>query len=246
MPLPIALRSTVRRHGMQAVAGLWLLASPALGQQPAMPEASPQGRAVLYEEDANTPAGRSLAGVVEWQLLPARGKTGTTILANVKIPGRPIGLSFLLYRNDDPAVAASHVIDLIFEPPSDSGGIEQSPGILMKPAENVKGEPLTASSVKLTTNQFVIRLSNAPADLSKNLTLLRDRSWIDIPIVYGNKKRAIIAVEKGLVGIKAFGDMLASQAPPPAASPQPPQPAASPPPPPPQPRRPRRAAPKAF
>ncbi len=215
---------------------LLILATPASGQQPAMPEAQPQVRAVLYEEDPNIREGRSLTGAVDWQLLPPRGKNGPTVVGDIRIAGRPIGLSLLFYRNDDPAVAASHVIDLIFQPPPDSGGIEQAPGILMKPAEQLKGQPLTASSVKLTTNQFVIRLSNAPADLSKNLALLRDRPWIDIPIVYGNKQRAIIAVEKGLTGTKAFADMLASQPFSPTVSPSPPPSR--------QPRRPQQASPK--
>jgi hypothetical protein len=34
--------------------------------------------------------------------------------------------------------------------------------------------------------------------------LLRERAWFDIPIVYVNQHRAILAVEKGLSGQRAF------------------------------------------
>jgi hypothetical protein len=37
-----------------------------------------------------------------------------------------------------------------------------------------------------------------------NVELLRERSWFDIPIVYGESARAILALEKGTSGERAF------------------------------------------
>ena len=47
-------------------------------------------------------------------------------------------------------------------------------------------------------------------DLQRNIALLKERSWFDIPIIYHNNRRAILAVEKGAPGEKAFADALAA------------------------------------
>ena len=39
--------------------------------------------------------------------------------------------------------------------------------------------------------------------------LLKERAWFDIPIVYNNGRRAILAVEKGNPGERAFNDAFA-------------------------------------
>ena len=40
--------------------------------------------------------------------------------------------------------------------------------------------------------------------MQRNLQLLKERSWFDIPIVYNNGRRAILAIEKGTPGDRAF------------------------------------------
>jgi hypothetical protein len=39
------------------------------------------------------------------------------------------------------------------------------------------------------------------ADMQRNVELLRELSWFDIPIVYDDGHQAIIAVEKGASGV---------------------------------------------
>jgi sporulation related protein len=41
-------------------------------------------------------------------------------------------------------------------------------------------------------------------DRLRNLRLLSERPWTDIPMVYGDKRRAIITIEKGASGDRAF------------------------------------------
>jgi len=41
------------------------------------------------------------------------------------------------------------------------------------------------------------------------LQLLKERSWFDVPLVYVNQRRAIIAIEKGSPGERAFNDAFA-------------------------------------
>jgi hypothetical protein len=76
------------------------------------------------------------------------------------------------------------------------GGISNVPGLLMKQEETTQGVPLKGASVKVTTNFFLIGLSSLDADMQRNVQLLKEPGWLDIPIVYGDGKRAVLAVQK--------------------------------------------------
>jgi hypothetical protein len=57
--------------------------------------------------------------------------------------------------------------------------------------------------VKVTDGRFLSGLFKADPG-GRNLQLLRDRPWIDIPIVYANQHRAILAIDKGDEGQRMF------------------------------------------
>ena len=57
---------------------------------------------------------------------------------------------------------------------------------------------------------FVIGLSADDTDVQRNEQLLKDRSWFDIPIVYINGVRAILAMEKGSQGDRTFAEVFAA------------------------------------
>jgi hypothetical protein len=80
------------------------------------------------------------------------------------------------------------------------------PGILMKSNEQARGTPLSALAVKVTDGFFLVGLSNVESERSRNLQLLKERSWFDVPLVYVNQRRAIIAIEKGAPGERAFNE----------------------------------------
>jgi hypothetical protein len=65
---------------------------------------------------------------------------------------------------------------------------------------------LAGIAVKVTGNVFLIGLSSVEADVQRNTQLLNERTWFDIPIVYSNGTRAILAMEKGTPGERAFND----------------------------------------
>ena len=91
----------------------------------------------------------------------------------------------------------------------DGGGVANVPGILMKSNEQARGTPLSALAVKVTDGFFLVGLSNVDTDRSRNVQLLKERSWFDVPLVYVNQRRAIIAIEKGPPGERAFNDAFA-------------------------------------
>src|SRR6185312_15628681 len=103
-----------------------------------------------------------------------------------------------LRRNFDPKLPASHTVELSFKLPPDfvGGGVNNVPGILMKSNEQARGVPLAALAVKVVDGFFMVGMSNIDKDRTANLELLRDRAWFDIPMVYMNRRRAILAIEK--------------------------------------------------
>jgi predicted metalloprotease len=76
----------------------------------------------------------------------------------------------------------------------------------MKQAEQTRGVPLAGLAVKVTPGFYLFRLSNAEAEKDRNIQLLKERSWFDIPVVYNNNRRAILALEKGTPGERVFAD----------------------------------------
>jgi hypothetical protein len=180
------------------------------------PVVSPKHGAVLYEEDPSDPKGREFPGTVIWrteQIKRSGVETGEIALrADIEIPDRKLKMTLSLRRNTDPALPASHTIDLTIALPADFPGrqINSIPGILMKANENARGVPLAGLAVKVTDGFFMVGLSNVNTDRARNLELLKEREWFDLPMVYGNQRRGILAFEKGPSGDKALDAALSS------------------------------------
>ena len=109
-------------------------------------------------------------------------------------------------RNTDKSLPATHTVELEFELPDDyqHGGIQSVPGMLAKASENERGMPLAGLSVKVKSGYFMIGLSAVETESRRNIMLLKERSWLDVPIVYTDTRRAILAIEKGEAGARAF------------------------------------------
>jgi hypothetical protein len=185
-------------------------ATPAPGtQQAAVPAAQ---KVVLYEEDPADPNGKRFVGSAIWRtetVTPGPGQPPElAIRADVEVPERKLAMTWSLRRNTDKGLPATHTVEIMFKVPPDfpSGGISNVPGILMKQAEQTRGTPLAGLAVKVTPGFYLIGLSNAETDKDRNLQLLKERSWFDIPVVYNNNRRAILALEKGTPGERVFAD----------------------------------------
>jgi hypothetical protein len=195
---------------------------PKIGDRFGGPTAQPSGgvavaqRVVLYEEDPADPQGKRFIGTAVWRTETKPGSPGRApelaVRADIEIPERQMSITWSLRRNTDQSLPASHTIEIMFNIPgeSQSGGVQNVPGVLMKQAEQTRGVPLAGLAVKVTPGFFLIGLSALEADMQRNIQLLKERSWFDIPIVYNNNRRAILAMEKGTPGEKAFNDAFAS------------------------------------
>lgn len=166
--------------------------------------------AYLYEEgSAGSGATRTSAGVT-WDLAQESIQDGLpaepVILGKMDVAERNLSLDIKINRNVDPAISASHIIEIIFNLPPDFNGkgVESIARFVMKETEEAPGEPLVAVPFKASEGRFLIALDNLPQALSINTALLRDASWIDIPLVYGTGKRALLTLEKGGTGERVF------------------------------------------
>ena len=172
-------------------------------------------RVVLYDEDPAEPKGKQYVGTVVWRTEQVKGSGGKpgdlAVRADIDIPDRKFKMTMSFRRNTDTSLPASHTAELTFILPPDfvGGGIANVPGILMKSNEQARGTPLAGLAVKVTDGFFLVGLSNVDADRTRNLQLLKERSWFDVPLVYTNQRRAIIAIEKGSPGERAFNDAFA-------------------------------------
>ena len=122
-------------------------------------------RVVLYEEDLSDPQGKRYLGLVSWrtETVPPAPNSDVAVRADVKIPERQITMTWLLRRNIDHALPASHTIEMMFNLPADfpGGGVASVPGVLMKRSEQEPGAPLATGAAKVTNGVFIIELSAA-------------------------------------------------------------------------------------
>jgi hypothetical protein len=169
-------------------------------------------RVVLYEEDPADPDGKRFVGSAIWRtetVSPGPNQPPElAVRADVEIPERKIAMTWSLRRNTDPSLPASHTVEIMFRLPADfpAGGVSNVPGIMMKQTEGTRGVPLDGLAVKVTNGFFLIGLSAVDANRERNVQLLKERAWFDIPLVYNNNRRAILALEKGTPGERVFAD----------------------------------------
>ena len=174
------------------------------------PAAAVAQKVVLYDEDPSDPQGRRYVGSALWRtetISPGPGLAPElAIRADIEIPERKLRMTWSLRRNTDKALPASHTIEIMFTLPADfpEGGINNIPGVLMKQSEQARGVPLAGLAVKVTNGYFLIGLSAVDVDVQRNIQVLKERDWFDIPLVYASGKRAILAMEKGTPGTRAF------------------------------------------
>lgn len=196
---------------------------PAAEQPPQQPTPAPSApgplvaqRAILYEEGSDQQSGEQIEGAVVWRTESVSVGQGqpleTALRGDIDIPGRNLKATVTIRRNVDATLPASHTIEVQFKLPENfpNAGVANVPGILMKTDEATRGAPVSGLSVRVTSGFFLIGLSNIENERAANEQLLRERSWIDVPILYDNGRRAVLTLEKGTPGAQAFNDAFAA------------------------------------
>jgi hypothetical protein len=184
-------------------------------EEPGIALSAEGAQSLLLEEQTGGSTGAvPYSGSVEW----SRGTDELghpTIIAEASIPARNLEVGVLLRRNADANLPASHLMEVNFTVAESfiGGSIANLPGVLLKNEELVQGQPLTGASARIVGNSFLFALSSASdIDVENNIELLTERDWMDLAMVYGTGRRAILTLEKGEDGEAIFQDVLAAWA----------------------------------
>jgi len=180
-------------------------------------------RAALYEEDPADANGKRYGGVAQWTRdthADAAHMLETAIRASIAIPEHELVVTWTMRRNQDKTLPASHTIEMVFKlPPNSPYGIGNVPGVLMKTSERARGAPLKGNAVRVIAGYFLVGLSVVDAEREANMAMLKEREWIDVPIVYDSGRRAILAFAKGASGRRVFAEVFAAWDGPPRPAP---------------------------
>jgi hypothetical protein len=175
-------------------------------------------RAILYEEPVAGSEGARVDGRVVWSVVNEPVLPGEPavpqVRAVIEVPERNMTVTVSIRENSDAALPASHIVEARFDLPPDFAGnsIDTTPGLILKPTEDARGDALIGAVAKVADNLFWVALSGTPAEAERNMQLLGEREWIDIPIRYGNRRRAILTFEKGQPGGRAVQEALTAWA----------------------------------
>jgi hypothetical protein len=170
-------------------------------------------RVMLFEEGVEgQPEPVPVKGRVSWALETIRDQTGAgdvAIKAEIRdLSGSLSAVTLVIKRNRDIGFPASHLIELSFATPDNSpnGRVRDIGTPEMRAEEGVRGTSLSGLPVPVTENVFLVGLTNLPDRIEQNRDLLRNRNWIVIPMRFANGRRAVMMVEKGLVGDRVLLD----------------------------------------
>ncbi len=170
-------------------------------------------RVMLFEEGVEgQPEPLPVKGRVTWALDTIRDQTGAgdvAIKADIKdLSGSLTAVTMVIKRNRDIGFPASHLIELNFTTPDNSpnGRVRDIATPEMRAEEGVRGTSLFGLPVPVTENVFLVGLTNLPDRIEQNRDLLRNRNWIVVPMRFANGRRAVMMVEKGLVGDRVLLD----------------------------------------
>lgn len=206
---PRSRRSSIQRIAQLCVAGI--LAITCFAETPKAEEA-PEGQAFVLNETITDPMGDRHPGTVAWRVdrIKVAGQQDELVIhGDVEIPFMNLTMAVNIRRNADSSLPASHVMEMkiALRPGVAGGSVLDVPGVMMKFKEKARGTPLSAVSVKVTEGSFLLGLSNQQT--VRNLQMLKERAWFDIPMVYANRSRGILVVSKGCQGEDIFHEVLA-------------------------------------
>ncbi|MGH6924229.1 MAG: hypothetical protein ACRED5_10875 [Propylenella sp.] len=168
-------------------------------------------RAIYYYQGAEGQSGEAHEGTATWANITKDGNPA--IRATLRIPDRKVEATVTIYKNYDPSLPASHLVEIQFSGALSESPIQRVPALVMKQTEQARGQPLAGAAVPVTNDLFWIALADDAEQVSRNIQLLREGSWFDVPILYNDQTRALLTFEKGIPGDKVFEAVMASWTP---------------------------------
>jgi hypothetical protein len=168
-------------------------------------------RAIYYYQGGDGQAGEASEGTTTWANITKDGKPA--IRATLSIPDRDVDAVVTIYKNYDSSLPASHLVEIEFTGELADSPIQRVPALVLKQTEQARGQPLAGAAVPVTNELFWIALSDDEDQVARNIQLLREGSWFDVPILFNDQTRALLTFEKGIPGDKVFEAVMASWTP---------------------------------
>jgi hypothetical protein len=177
---------------------------------PAVPQV--QKAVLILEAPGEENGSKRFDGTITWRMDGINRGPAQEIIPDVRgdidLPDLKLRVSMVIYKNMDPALSASHIIQLKFEPAADSvfAGISQTDMLAMRSDDGAPPEYLQGIPTPVMTNYFFYALAQNDRAISTNLDLLRTRKQFDLMMRLTNNLRARIAFEKGAGGENVFAE----------------------------------------
>jgi len=183
--------------------------NPAPAPSPAIPIAY---RSAILLQAPSEPGGvKTYIGTVVWRRDSAnRGPSqqlAGAIRADVEVPDAGFKATMSIEKNYEPTLSASHTMTIRFDPAPNSpiGDVQLMSVPEMRPENAPKGTPLIGSQVDIAPNVFLVGLSGSAE--AKNVDMIRNLNWFDIPMSLANGKIAKLTFEKGAAGSQVIDDV---------------------------------------
>ena len=183
-----------------------VVAAPSVTTSPALPVA--QRAAILVEAPDDPQKVKTFIGTTLWRV---EGSGPTSVLvADINLSEANLTANMRMSRNGDPKLPASHTIEFRFSPGPNSelASIATIDTPQMRIEDSPTGAPLAGAPVPIMPNYFLVGLSNNDKMSARNMELLRDRSWIDIPMALSSGRIAKLTFEKGPSGERAIAQAI--------------------------------------
>ncbi|MGQ7794179.1 hypothetical protein ACUN0C_17365 [Faunimonas sp. B44] len=177
--------------------------APETAPAPAPGQSIVAQRAIFYEQGEGEQSGQAAQGQTTWEQVD-RPDGLPAIRGIMRIPDRDATVTLTISKNTDQGLPASHMVEIAFEGDLSETAIERVPALVLKPNEQARGQPLAGAAVPVTDTLFWIALSDEEEQINRNVALMRDGSWFDMPLLFTDGKRALLTFEKGIAGDRLF------------------------------------------
>jgi hypothetical protein len=192
--------------------------SPNQAQQQITPQqgaqASPvaQRAALLLDAPDDPERVKTFVGNVVWRLDNVSRGPGQPLAVGVRaeidLPDAKLKAVMLIQKNTDETLPASHTIELRFIPAEGGSvpGVAQIQTPQMRREDVAMGDSLVGVPAPILRNYFLIGLTRGASAESRNVDMMRNRGWFDVPMLLTDQRIAKITFEKGSAGERIINE----------------------------------------
>jgi hypothetical protein len=150
-----------------------------------------------------------LPAAVQWRFDPD-GAFGPAIVADITVPERRQTIRLSIRNNADEELAASHIIEIVSEPPTIPGRrIVTIPVVSSKQGRYARGTRLIGAAATVAEGRFWFALSSERFDVNANRNLLRDGKVLELWLTYDTGRLALLVLDIGTSGKRVFEEAAA-------------------------------------